>query len=150
MGMSEKKREILEDLRSRFGAGRTTLDAAELAEILGSTAKAVYSMKGRSSLPVPVLSSAGKLLVSIYDVAAWLAGEAQASQASEAAPWAAPAVDGPANATVAPPPRRRRRESMGAYLTTLRDQMNFLGDLSSEIERLELIDDASEAAEKDV
>jgi len=127
------KQAILDDLRAIFGAGKQVLSAAELAQVLGTTVKAVYSMKDRDGLPVPVLSSNGKLCVSIHAVVDWLAGERPA-----------PAVAKPAPGALAPvPPPRRRRESMGAYLTTLRHQINFLHDLYAEIERLELIEDAS-------
>ena len=129
------KQAILDDLRKTFGAGKLVLNANELAQVLGITVKAIYSMKDRDGLPVPVLSSNGKLCVSIHAVVDWLAGEPSAQKTTKPSPEASPPV----------PPPRRRRESMGAYLTTLRRQMDFLDDLHSEIERLDLFEATEDA-----
>ena len=129
------KQAILDDLRKTFGEGKLVLNASELAQVLGTTTKGIYSMKDRDGLPVPVLSSNGRLCVSIHAVVDWLAGEPSAPKASKPAPEASPPV----------PPPRRRRESMGAYLTTLRRQMDFLDDLHSEIERLDLFEATEDA-----
>ena len=127
------KEVILADLRKQFGEGKMVLDAIELAEVLGTTLKGLYSLKDRQGLPVPVLSTAGKLCVSIHAVAAWLAGEdVQPKKPSKPDSKAVPPV----------PPPRRKRESMGAYLTTLRSQINFLTELHTELERLDLREDS--------
>ena len=127
------KQAIIDDLRKTFGAGKSVLNASELAQVLGTTVKAVYSMNDRGGLPVPVLESNGRLCVSIYDVAAWLAGENDVS----------PKVVKPEPSVPPVPPPRRRRESMGTYLTTLRNQIDFLNELHSEIARLDLAEDIS-------
>lgn len=129
------KQAILDDLRKTFGAGKLVLNANELAQVLGITVKAIYSMKDRDGLPVPVLSSNGRLCVSIHAVVDWLAGEPSSQKTAKPAPEASPPV----------PPPRRRRESMGAYLTTLRRQMDFLDELYTEIERLELREEIEDA-----
>jgi hypothetical protein len=132
------KQAILDDLRKNFGAGKSVLNADELAQVLGTTTKAVYSLHGRNGLPIPVLSSNGRLCVSIYDVVDWLAGETTA-----------PKVSKPASKVPTPvPPPRRRRESMGAYLTTLRQQMDFLNELHTELERLDMIEELEEEQAK--
>ena len=129
------KQAILDDLRKTFGAGKLVLNASELAQVLGITVKAIYSMKDRDGLPVPVLSSNGRLCVSIHAVVDWLAGEPTVKKSAKPDHEASPPV----------PPPRRRRESMGAYLTTLRRQMDFLNELYSEIERLDLLEEIEEA-----
>ena len=43
------------------------------------------------------------------------------------------------------PPPKGRRENMGAYPTNLRRQMDFLNELHTEIERLDLLEDVEEA-----
>ena len=129
------KQAILDDLRKTFGAGKLVFNAGELAQVLGTTTKGIYSMKDRDGLPVPVLSSNGKLCVSIHAVVDWLAGEPSAQKTAKPSPEASPPV----------PPPRRRRESMGAYLTTLRRQMDFLDDLHSEIERLDIFEATEDA-----
>lgn len=128
------KQAILDDLRKTFGAGKSVLNASELAQVLGTTTKGIYSMKDRDGLPVPVLSSNGRLCVSIHAVVDWLAGEPSAQKTSKPAPDASPPVPAP----------RRHRESMGAYLTTLRQQMNFLNELYAELERLDMLENLAE------
>lgn len=130
-----EKQAILEDLRKTFGEGKSVLNASELAQVLGTTVKGVYSLKDRDGLPVPVLSSGGRLCVSIYAVVDWLAGEQSPPKPSKPAPNASPPV----------PPPRRKRESMAAYLVTLRNQIDFLNELHSELERLDMLEDIEEA-----
>jgi len=134
------KQAILNDLRKTFGEGKTVLNAVELAQVLGTTVKAVYSLKNRDGLPVPVLTSNGRLCVSIYAVVDWLAGDITPSSSSKS---------NPENPQPIPPPKRHR-ESMGAYLTTLRRQMDFLHELYSELERLEVIEELEFAKRHDV
>jgi hypothetical protein len=132
------KETILADLRKVFGQHKMVLDAVELAQVLGTTLKGLYSLKGRDGLPVPVLSSGGKLCVSIHAVAAWLAGE-DVEQKKPSKP-----AKGDAKSVPPVPPPRRKRESMGAYLTTLRSQINFLSELHAELERLDTLESYEE------
>lgn len=64
---------ILADLRKQFGAKKAVLYAEELAIALHRTANAIYALKSRGTLPVPCIKVGGRLAVSIYDVADWLA-----------------------------------------------------------------------------
>jgi hypothetical protein len=133
------KQDIIDDLRKTFGPGKSVLNASELAQVLGTTVKAIYSMKDRDGLPVPVLTSNGRLCVSIYDVADWLSGEKSEPKVTKPDPKVPPV-----------PPPRRRRESMGAYLTTLRHQMDFLNELYSELERFDMLEDLEEAKRAEI
>lgn len=132
------KAAILADLRDQFGPARSTLYADELATVLGKSTKAIYSLKYRNGLPVPVLPGPGRPCVSIHAVVDWLAGESTP-----------PTVKSEAGAPSPVPKPGRKRPSMGAYLTTLRGQMDFLNELHSELERVEMQNEALEAASGD-
>ena len=122
------KPEVLADLRAQFGEHRSTLYASELAQVLGKTTKAIYGLKDRNGLPVPVLPGPGRPCVSIHAVVDWLTGDSVPSS---------PVKKGPPAPVPAP---GRKRQSMGAYLTTLRGQIDFLHEFHAELERIELED----------
>lgn len=60
----------LEDLKERFGA-KMLLSAADVAEVLGTTAAAVYKLKERGTLPV-AKKYGSKVCVPIRALAEWL------------------------------------------------------------------------------
>lgn len=129
------KEETLADLRRQFGASKSVLYAAELAQVLDVNVKGIYDLKNRGGLPFPVLHGTGRPCVSIHAVVEWLHGEETPARVQKK-------TDQSIHHAVPPP--RRKRESMAAYLSTLRHQMAFLNELHSELERLDLIDEIAE------
>jgi hypothetical protein len=115
---------ILADLREQFGAKKTVLYADELAEALGKTVDAIYSLTARDGLPVPILVVGGRPAASIYAVADWLAGNAVKAKKSKPAPSTAVSIPEP----------KRKRASLGKYLLALQVQQAFLAELHAEIQ----------------
>ena len=129
------KEETLADLRKQFGPNKSVLYAVELAQVLDVRVKGIYDLKDRGGLPFPILPGTGRPCVSIHAVVDWLHGEARPIPKQKK-------IDPKAPAPVPPP--KRRRESMAAYLTTLRHQMDFLNELYSELERLDMLAEIDE------
>lgn len=123
------KEETLADLRKTFGTAKSVLYAAELAQVMGLTTKAIYGLKDREGMPVPILPGTGRPCVSIHAVVDWLHGEKPV-----------PAPQGAVQYPPVPMPKRRR-EKMSSYISTLRRQIDFLNELHSEIERLDMAED---------
>ncbi len=115
---------ILADLREQFGAKKTVLYADELAEALGKTVDAIYSLTARDGLPVPILVVGGRPAASIYAVADWLAGNAVKAKKSKAAQSTAVSIPEP----------KRKRASLGKYLLALQVQQGFLAELHAAIQ----------------
>lgn len=69
---------ILKDLRQQFGK-KSVLYAEDIAEVLGISLSASYSLKSRGGLNLPVVETGGRAGVSIYAVAEWLAGVDESS-----------------------------------------------------------------------
>lgn len=131
------KEETLADLRKQFGPNKSVLYASELAQVLDVNVKGIYDLKDRGGLPFPILPGTGRPCVSIHAVVDWLHGES------------APAPKKKNDGSEAPPPvpaPRKKRQSMAAYLTTLRHQIDFLNELHSELERLDMQAEITEAA----
>lgn len=110
---------ILADLREQFGARKAVLYAEELAIALHRTTSAIYTLNSRGTLPVPCIKVGGRLAVSIYDVADWLAGNtpkpARSKQRKQS------------EFSISPP--KRRTESLGDALMQARAQQSFLAEL---------------------
>lgn len=139
------KNEILADLRQQFGEKKSVLYADELAQVLGKSTKAIYDLKNRGGLPVPVLPGEGRPCVSIHAVADWLAGGSSAAYPGrEGGILLAPAENA---LQPARKPKKATHQSMAAYLSTLRGQMDFLHQLHSEMERIIIDEESREAAE---
>jgi predicted DNA-binding transcriptional regulator AlpA len=137
------KSEILADLRQQFGEKKSVLYADELAQVLGKSTKAIYDLKNRGGLPVPVLPGEGRPCVSIHAVADWLAGGSSVAYPDrEAGVSISPAAKLPA-----PKPKKATHQSMAAYLSALRGQMDFLHQLHSEMEGIIIAEESREAAE---
>ena len=116
---------ILADLREQFGAKKAVLYAEELAVALNRTPSAIYTLNSRNALPVPCLKVGGRLAVSIYDVANWLAGNAPKVSSSKSRK----------QAEVSIPEPRRRKESLGKFLMQVQAQQGFLAELGLSIQR---------------
>ncbi len=115
---------ILADLREQFGAKKTVLYADELADALGKSVDAIYSLTARDGLPVPILVVGGRPAASIYAVAEWLAGNAVKAKKSKQ-------VTSPATSIPEP---KRKRASLGKYLLALQVQQGFLAELHAAIQ----------------
>lgn len=130
------KEETLADLRKQFGPNKSVLYAVELAQVLDVSVKGIYDLKDRGGLPFPILPGTGRPCVSIHAVVDWLHGEVSPIPKQRTIDPGAPA---------AVPPPKRKRESMAAYFTTLRGQMDFLNELHSELERLDMLAEITDA-----
>ena len=137
------KSEILADLRQQFGEKKSVLYADELAQVLGKSTKAIYDLKNRGGLPVPVLPGEGRPCVSIHAVADWLAsGASMAHPDRESCVSVCPAIKQSAAKS-----KKATHQSMAAYLSALRGQMDFLHQLHSEMEGIIIGEESREAAE---
>ena len=116
---------ILADLREQFGAKKAVLYAEELAVALNRTPSAIYTLNSRNALPVPCLKVVGRLAVSIYDVANWLAGNAPKVASSKSRK----------QTDVPIPEPRRRKESLGKFLAQVQAQQGFLAEFGLAIQR---------------
>ena len=124
---------ILADLRDQFGKGRTVLYPEDLAVALNKSPKAVDSLIRRGSLPLKVKPVGGRNAVSIYEVAEWFACEEQPETHTARGSVAVAKSKPPA-----PRPSRIRRPSLGRALLALRAQQDFVGELISELEAIEV------------
>ena len=115
---------ILADLRDQFGARKTVLYAEELAIALHRTTSAIYTLKSRGTLPVPCLKVGGRLAVSIYDVADWLAGNTPKTARSKPQKQAELSVPEP----------KRRADRMCDFLMQVHAQQKFLAELEVAIQ----------------
>jgi hypothetical protein len=124
---------ILADLRARHG-NKSVLSAADIAQELGRTINAVYSLNDRDDWPFPALQNSTVPCASIYAVAEWLAGLAE-PKATKKIKTSEPVQ------TYEPKPRKR--ESLGKYLMTVKRQQDFLREYAAEIEAMILEDELS-------
>ena len=152
------KDEILRDLRQVYGP-KVLLSPEDLALAIGRSPKAQANMRSRGAFPMPVKRLGGKVGVSVYDLADYLASDstikapstaARSASASRAVPnRAAPlssskAQAGPTNAqppkTSTPKPwlPARSRKSLGPALLGFREALNFWGAVHAELEAAEL------------
>ena len=115
---------ILADLREQFGARKAVLYAEELAIALHRTTSAIYTLKSRGTLPVPCIKVGGRLAVSIYDVADWLAGNTPKASRSKQRK----------QSEISIPEPKRRTDSLGDALMQVRAQQGFLAELMVAIE----------------
>lgn len=145
--------QIAKDLKEQFG-GRSVLYPADVAIVLGKTESAIASMKWRGGFPVPVKPVGGRPAVTVYDMAKWLAGDAEGdadassgedepSKPGEAAKAAKPIAAGSSKHG-----GRRNHKSLGKMLIGLRGQREFLAALDAEIEAEILAEELAEAAEE--
>lgn len=118
---------ILKDLRNQFGQ-KSVFYAEDIAAVLGRSVEAVYSLKSRGSLNLPVIETGGRPGVSIYAVAEWLAGGVDESTIK--------ARKAGKDSSVPPVPSPKRRiESLEKHLKGVRVQRAFLAELDDSIER---------------
>lgn len=128
------KSEILVDLRKQFGPG-SYLYANDIAVLLNKpSVGSVYElMKRKGGLPWPILHVGKSPAVSIYDVAASLAGEDLAFVKKVRLP--------ELGKPVLPAPKHKVNKELTKALNLLRAQQHFLGQICAEIDMLVLIDE---------
>ena len=124
---------ILADLREQFGAKKAVLYAEELAIVLHRTIDAIYTLNSRGTLPVPCIKVGGRLAVSIYDVAEWLAGNAPKAGRSKPSKQAEASIPEP----------KRPKKNMGDFLMQVHAQRRFLAELEVAIQHQLEQEDAS-------
>jgi hypothetical protein len=137
---------------SRVASRLIGLALAERRGRSGKTESAIASMKWRGGFPVPVTPVGGRPAVTVYDMARWLAGDADgAEEASTGEDKATPRE----TVSVAPNPipasalkhgGKRDHKSLGKMLIGLRGQREFLAQLDAEIEAEILAEEVAEAA----
>lgn len=119
-------KEILADLRARFG-DVTVLYAKDIAVLLGSPSTgAVYELIRRGGLPFPVRPIGGRPAASIYDVAAWLTGDAEPR----------PKAAAPKEKATLPTPKYKVGNAMAKAMALLRGQCNFLSQVEAELNKI--------------
>ena len=125
---------VLNDLRAIFGPAKSVLYAADIAQILGKSVSAVYSLKADGGLPFPVIEVGGRPAVSIYEAAGVLSGQQPpASKPAPPNPTAAPAIK-----------TKRPRPDLGALRRSAALAFDFFSELDAALERIELDDAALE------
>jgi hypothetical protein len=152
------KDEILRDLRQTYGH-KVLLTPEDLALAIGRSPKAQANMRSRHAFPMPIKRLGGRVGVSVYALADYLANDSQ--NASPAVATAAdsgaaiPASGRPAAAGKKAPtgaPKRkpavarapepwlpaRSRKSLGPALLGFREALNFWGAVYAELEAAEL------------
>ena len=152
------KDEILRDLRQSYGP-KVILSPEDLALAIGRSPKAQANMRSRGAFPMPIKRLGGKVGVSVYDLAAYLAGDApievpsaavRSASASPATPNRASSLSGnkaqaaavkarPKKAAIPEPwlPARTRK-SLGPALLGFREALNFWSAVHAELEASEL------------
>jgi hypothetical protein len=146
--------EILADLRRTY-QGKALLSPADLAAAIGRSPKAQANMRSRGMFPMPVKRIGGRVGVTVYDLAEYLAGESPATpppaQAAdpadeETAPGGTVAMARPGNksapykAEPAPWLPARRRRSLGPEIMGFRQALDFWGSVHAEMEAIEIAD----------
>ena len=153
--------EILADLKEQYGR-QLVLSPSDIALAIGRSPKAQANMRSRGVFPIPVKRAGGKVGVSIYDLADYLAGDQPAPRPSALSPIPAavsaqvPAISerqpgkpgapkppkAAAKPTRAAPPAAwlpaRRRKSLGPELLGFRQALEFWGAVHAELEAAEL------------
>lgn len=121
------KTEILADLRKQFGPG-AYLYAKDIAVLLNKpSVGAVYElMKRKGGLPWPIQHVGKRPAVSIYGVAASMAGEEISITKKEKLP--------EPGKPVLPAPKHKVNKELTKALSLLRAQQHFLGEICAEIE----------------
>lgn len=117
---------ILDDLSKQFGK-RKVLYAEDVAEILGISVGASYSLKSRGGLSLPVVETGGRPGVSIYAMAEFLAASvplATAKAKKAAAASGLPPVPTP----------KRRIAALENHLKGVRLQARFLSEVVASME----------------
>ena len=152
------KDEILRDLRQAYGP-KVLLSPEDLALAIGRSPKAQANMRSRGAFPMPIKRLGGKVGVSVYDLADYLAGDstnaatpaaARSTSASPAAPDRASPLSSrkaQAGAAKAQPARAsspqpwlpaRSRKSLGPALLGFRQALDFWGAVYAELEATEV------------
>ena len=156
-GAEMTKDEILRDLRQAYGP-KVILSPQDLALAIGRSPKAQANMRSRGAFPMPIKRVGGKVGVSVYDLADYLAGHSASAHPSVAT--SAPSVAAgptfrsptasnrtPTGATKAKPKLARApepwlparsRKSLGPALLGFREALNFWAALYPELEAVEI------------
>ncbi len=153
------KDEILRDLRQAYGP-KVILSPQDLALAIGRSPKAQANMRSRGAFPMPIKRVGGKVGVSVYDLADYLAGDAASPsphQAARPATRAAASATGLAPSNLSNEAREgaakkepksaripkpwlpaRSRKSLGPALLGFREALNFWGAVHAELEAEEI------------
>lgn len=154
------KDEILRDLRQAYGP-KVILSPQDLALAIGRSPKAQANMRSRGAFPMPVKRVGGKVGVSVYDLADYLAGEPASGAPSISTPIpipsvaAGPILGAPAvaskraqNGAARAKPRvarapepwlpARSRKSLGPALLGFRQALDFWAAVYAELEAAEI------------
>lgn len=132
-------KEILADLRARFG-NVTVLYANDIAVLLDKKSTgAVYELIKRGGLPFPIKMIGGRPAVSIYDVADWLAGDAEPR----------PKATEPKDKAALPTPKYKVGNAMAKAMALLRGQCNFLSQVEAELNKILMANELAAKAKAD-
>jgi len=133
------KKEILADLRRRFG-DVTVLYAKDIGVLLSSPSTgAVYELIKRGGLPFPVKPVGGRPAAAIYDVADWLAGDTEPR----------PKATEPEDKAALPTPKYKVGNAMAKAMALLRDQCNFLSQVEAELNKILMANELAAKAKAD-
>lgn len=69
-------RVILEDLKAQFGA-KVLLTPEDIADIIGVSVGQQANLRSEGRFPIPYKKDGGRVKISIYDLAKYLAGESE-------------------------------------------------------------------------
>lgn len=129
---------ILADLRARYG-NQSVLYVEDLAEELDKSEDAVRALNSRNGLPFDLEKVGGKLAISIFDYADWLANPDAVKKPKKASDKEKPEIAAPA----------RKRKSLGVLVNQFQMQAEFLSELSKQIEKRLIASETAATAEKD-
>jgi len=118
---------ILADLKETFG-NKKLLDADEVADLIARSYQAQANLRNRGSFPIPVKKVGGRVYMSIYDIATFLAGECPDHTAkTDSKPPSSP------KPLIAPTVRRR---GIAKALAMFQTQREFYIDLAIALEKI--------------
>ena len=118
--------QVIADIQAQYGR-RQVLFSEELGEMLGGKSRqAIANIKHRGGLGLPVRMVGGRPAVAVADVADFLSDENPVAPKSKTA-----------HPQRLPPPKRQR-PSLGKTLLTLRAQIDFLSELFTVLEKIDI------------
>lgn len=116
----------LNDIHKQFGK-KVILYAEDIAELIGEDHQAVKAVKAGMGIPLPLKKIRGRYGISTVDVAAWLSTP-DAPKAPKKSGASSPPLSKPS----------RSRPSLGKALLALRTQLDFLNQVHSALEAIDL------------
>ena len=134
---------ILEDIKAEF-PGVKMLDIQQVAKMFDRTRGALYKLMERETLSLKFRKEGGKYLVSIYDLAKWMAekNEAEEQQAPTATKNKAPKLSKPVMVKGVvrhrPPASKRLFNRFMENIMQIQEEALFYRELYGELEAIEL------------